>query len=152
MAASTAESITKALRLAQAEAAAIVEAARHHDDGKAHPLWQVALRGSHEGEPLAKSPYFVNPKLLAGMRHELISALMDTLSDLARWLVASHHGRCRPFFPKRSYDPDRIKESAVFNANLPFLFDRLQKAYGYWGLAYLEAVFRGIDIQSEEQA
>jgi CRISPR-associated endonuclease/helicase Cas3 len=130
---------------------AVIEAAFHHDDGKAHPLWQVALKGNNNGEPLAKLPYFSKPKLLAGMRHEFVSALDANLGELATWLIGSHHGRCRPSFPEKSYDPLRREESAAFNAKVPFLFEHLVVEHGQWGLAYLEAIVRGVDIQSEEQ-
>jgi CRISPR-associated endonuclease/helicase Cas3 len=150
MAAATAEKIIAALKLNQEDAGAIIDAAREHDEGKAHPLWQTALRGTDAGEALAKLQYFYNPKLLAGMRHELVSGLDSDLSDLTLWLVVSHHGRCRPSFPTKAYDPNRLEESAKLNGKLPFIFEKLTKQYGYWGLAYLEALLRASDIQSEE--
>jgi len=152
MAASVAKGVVSTLRLNHGEAKAILDAAEHHDDGKAHELWQMALRGTAEGEPLAKSQYFYNPKLLAGLRHELVSALDANADDLVTWLIASHHGRCRPAFPLKAYDRHRLEESAVFNDNLPYLLERLTAKYGQWGLAYLEAIVRGIDIQSEEES
>ena len=129
---------------------AVIDAALHHDDGKKHPLWQTALKGIAAGEPLAKLPYFSKPRLLDGMRHELVSALDAGLGELATWLIASHHGRCRPFFPELAYDPNRLNESAELNAQLPYMYEGLVAKYGYWGLAYLEAILRGVDIQSEE--
>jgi len=130
---------------------AVIEAAFHHDDGKAHPLWQTALKGTAAGEPLAKLPYFSKPKLLAGMRHEFVSALDANFGELVMWLIGSHHGRCRPSFPEKSYDPLRREKSAAFNAKLPFIFEHLVVEHGHWGLAYLEAIVRGVDIQSEEK-
>jgi CRISPR-associated endonuclease/helicase Cas3 len=128
----------------------VASAAHHHDDGKAHWLWQLASRGSSDGEPLAKVGYFDNPSMLEGMRHELVSVLCTAgLDDLAGWLILSHHGRCRPFFQQKSYDPDRPEQSAELNAKLPAVLEKLNEKFGYWGLAYLEALVRAIDINSE---
>jgi hypothetical protein len=128
----------------------VIQAAFHHDDGKAHWLWQLAARGSSDGEKLAKVGYFENPMLLAGLRHELVSVLNNgDLNDLEAWLIASHRGRCRPMFAEKAYDPDRPVESAELNARFPAILDSLQRKYGYWGLAYLEALVRAVDINSE---
>jgi CRISPR-associated endonuclease/helicase Cas3 len=129
----------------------VLNSAVHHDDGKAHWLWQLASRGTRaNGELLAKVGYFNDPLLLGGMRHELVSVLNNPeLNDLEKWLILSHHGRCRPFFEDKAYDPDRREESAEVNARLPALLEQLTMQYGYWGLAYLEALVRAIDINSE---
>lgn len=154
-AASIAHAISKELRLPPDIAGALVEASRWHDAGKRHPLWQIAARGPAHGEPLAKTgkPYFHNPRLLGGMRHEFVSALdyLDAAkgNELATWLILSHHGRCRPFFQSRAYDPDRMGESEELNAQVPFIYERLALAHGPWGLAWMEALLRAIDIQSE---
>jgi len=145
-----AEQIVSALKLSPVISVAIIAAALHHDDGKAHPLWQTALKGTAAGEPLAKLPYFNKPKLLDGMRHELVAALDANLDELTTWFIASHHGRCRPSFPEKSYDPLRREESTAVNAKVPFIFEHLVAEHGHWGLAYLEAIVRGIDIRSEE--
>jgi CRISPR-associated helicase Cas3 len=136
-------------------AESIIEASRWHDAGKKHPLWQMAARGGVDGDLLAKTgrSYFYNPRLLGGMRHELVSAL-DYLEgakndELALWLILSHHGRSRPFFQAQAYDPDRASESAELNARVPFIYERLTLSHGPWGLAWMEALLRGIDIQSE---
>jgi hypothetical protein len=129
----------------------VLRSAFHHDDGKAHWLWQLASRGSSIfGKVLAKVSRFNDPSLLAGMRHELVSVLNNPeLKDLEKWLIVSHHGRCRPLFEEKAYDPDRLRESAELNAKLPAMLDRLTIQYGYWGLPYLEALIRAIDINSE---
>jgi hypothetical protein len=133
-------------------ATAIVAAMQHHDDGKGHWLWQLAARGTSDGEPLAKTGgAFHNPILLGGMRHELVSVLNNGLSDLEKWLIASHHGRCRTVFEKRAYDPDRLVESDELNRQLPFVLESLQKQHGLWGLSYLEAVVRAADINAENE-
>ncbi len=131
-------------------ATAVVDAAKTHDDGKAHPLWQLAFRGTTTGEPLAKNFKFVNPFLLNGMRHELVSALQNPeLSPQAKWLIVSHHGRCRPLFEPDAYDPDAVEASANLNGQLPELLSSLNQQFGVWGLAYLEAVIHAVDINAE---
>ena len=105
---------------------AVVDAAKAHDVGKAHPLWQLAFRGATAGEPLAKNFKFANPFLLNGLRHELVSALQTPeLTPLAKWLVLSHHGRCRPVFELSAYDPDAVEASANLNGQLPGLLSSL---------------------------
>lgn len=129
---------------------AVVQAATVHDAGKEHPLWQLGFKGSTSGEPLAKNHVFHNPALLNGLRHELVSVLYTPqLSPLAKWLVASHHGRCRPMFEETAYDPDALNDSASLNAQLPDLLATLNIDHGVWGLAYLEAVIRAVDINAE---
>lgn len=145
-----AEKLTKPLCLPSEVSAAIVEAATAHDAGKEHPLWQLGFKGSTSGEPLAKNHIFHNPALLNGLRHELVSALRNSqLSQLAKWLVVSHHGRSRPMFEETAYDPDALEASASLNAGLPELLATLNAEFGVWGLAYLESVIRAIDINAE---
>lgn len=142
--------LTRSLGLQSEVSAAIVGAATAHDKGKEHPLWQLGFKGSTAGEPLAKNHVFNNPALLNGLRHELVSALCNgQLSPLAKWLVVSHHGRCRPMFEETAYDPDALDASASLNAGLPELLTTLNAEFGLWGLAYLEAVIRAIDINAE---
>ena len=88
--------------------AAIVRAARWHDVGKVHDVFQDTMRrGLRDGEsdaegPLAKT---VKPNLRhdrAYFRHELASALAllaqenwSRDADLTAYLVAAHHGKVR---------------------------------------------------------
>jgi len=78
-------------------------AARHHDAGKAHHVFQEAMTSG--------TPYGAQPELLAkrkgraarygrhGFRHELASLLVylqtGSCDPLASFLIASHHGRVR---------------------------------------------------------
>ena len=145
-----AQQLTQPLCLSTGISAAVVDAATVHDAGKEHPLWQLAFKGSTSGEPLAKNHVFHNPALLNGMRHELVSVLHNPqLSPLAKWLVVSHHGRCRPMFGETAYDPDALNDSAALNAQLPELLATLNVEHGVWGLAYLEALIRAADINAE---
>jgi CRISPR-associated endonuclease/helicase Cas3 len=101
-------------------------------DGFRHECWSVAL--------LRSSP------ILAGFNDP----------DLVVWLVGAHHGYGRPWFPVVP-DIDTLITVDLFGHHLqagtvhglegisaewPALFDRLQRRYGWWGLAYLEAVMR----------
>ena len=81
-------------------------AARWHDRGKAHPVFQQALLGRQAlREPpradglWAKSPVTGTARYARrGFRHELASALAAReagLSDLAWYLAGAHHGKVR---------------------------------------------------------
>jgi CRISPR-associated endonuclease/helicase Cas3 len=108
-------------------------------------------------------------------RHEMLSAELAArhaplpddphAHDLVLHLIASHHGHARPFAPV-SPDPSppsvlgrlgttRIAMSAEdraavppahrMDSGIPDRFWRLVRRYGWWGLAYLEAVLRLAD-------
>jgi CRISPR-associated endonuclease/helicase Cas3 len=112
----------------------------------------------------------------AGTRHELLSLAMAQASDalgaandrdLVLHLVASHHGWCRPF-PPPVLEPEDLQVSfqhgthtlaAATRHNLARLdsdvaprFWRLVSRYGWWGLAWLEAVLRLADHRASEQS
>ncbi|TCO78836.1 CRISPR-associated endonuclease/helicase Cas3 [Plasticicumulans lactativorans] len=93
-----------------------------------------------------------HPALLAGA-HD---------AELVEYLVGTHHGRGRPFLPVVD-DAGAERLDARFEAlgqhlhlrgahrlerleaGWPELFARLQRRYGWWGLAYLEALLRLAD-------
>jgi CRISPR-associated endonuclease/helicase Cas3 len=95
--------LAKQLHLPAALTAELVTAARWHDAGKAHTIWQDAAKklGSDPPvEPVAKSQ--AQRKTIRferrGFRHELASALLALQhgqSDLACFLIACHHGKVR---------------------------------------------------------
>jgi CRISPR-associated endonuclease/helicase Cas3 len=101
--AQTAAAIATALDLPPRFRDELVTAARWHDAGKAHTVWQEAARALGVGppdEPVAKSQAQKGHIRYArrGFRHELASALLGLrhgLSDLACFLVACHHGKVR---------------------------------------------------------
>ncbi len=132
-------------------------------------------------EPLAKSLPGVRgwrggyPK---GMRHEIASLAMvvsnpDSLEsahdrDLVLHLIGTHHGVGRPL-PHIIADPDpqtlcygfegHTLQASSDQVETPLAIEmadrfwRLQKRYGHYGLAWLEAIFRLADHrQSEEEA
>ncbi len=75
---------------------ALLAAARWHDAGKAHEVFQKAL-GRNPGESMAKGPSLSRYDR-RGFRHELASglaALACGMSDLEAYLAAAHHGKVR---------------------------------------------------------
>ena len=112
----------------------------------------------------------------SGGRHELLSvrlaesdpALLEKTADreLVLHLVESHHGRCRPFAPiVRDPDPIDVEletEGVRLSANscthlecldqgVPDRFWSLARRYGWWGIAYLEAILRLADHRVSER-
>lgn len=113
-----------------------------------------------------------------GGRHELLSIRLAEsspdslptdpgLRDLALHLIESHHGHCRPFAPV-VFDPEPVKEISLplgeirlsacsetklerLDSGVPERFWRLTRRYGWWGLAWLEAIFRLADHRQSER-
>lgn len=88
------------------EQAALRRAARLHDWGKAHPIFQDALRGGGHDVPQHLANQLLAKRVgrgaryrRRGFRHELASMLAyltDPGADpLVAYLIASHHGRVR---------------------------------------------------------
>ena len=133
---------------------------------------------ARHGEPLAKSLPDVRgaksyPK---GMRHEVASVAMvesnpDVMSkavdkDLVLHLIGTHHGYGRPLpaiirDPKPqtlSYEHDGYRMESISDladsnlaASMAERFWRLTDRYGYYGLAWLEAIFRLSDHQQSAE-
>jgi CRISPR-associated endonuclease/helicase Cas3 len=82
-----------------ASRAELLSAARWHDAGKAHPVFQQAIpEGPRSGAIWAKSGLPMRRYGRPGFRHELASALGMLelgMSSLAVYLVAAHHGKVR---------------------------------------------------------
>jgi CRISPR-associated endonuclease/helicase Cas3 len=106
-----------------------------------------------------------------GGRHELMSvALLDRSPeafseldfDLLLHLIGSHHGRCRPFAPVVEEDSNPVTVSyESWTASSDHGLDRarsgvcdrfwrLTRRYGWFGLAYLEALLRLADWRESE--
>lgn len=158
-----------------------------HDAGKARIEFKQWLYGGDElaalaGEDLAKSGRRYLPPaareragLPVGARHEVASigfALAHPKlgeandRDLVLWLVGTHHGHGRPFFPPVEWPPhgsefetdlgdgQRSSLPAPSLAELTSwwldLREKLEKKYGPWGLARLEAVLRLADHRASQ--
>jgi CRISPR-associated endonuclease/helicase Cas3 len=109
-----------------------------------------------------------------GQRHECYSVallrqypqILATIDDpeLALYLIGSHHGRGRPFMPvieDRGTEMDFVfnKQPLKFigthgleklDSGWVEMFWKLVRRYGYWGLAFLEAIVRLADQQRSE--
>ena len=113
----TAHVVTEAERLVgqlgvfgNEQAGAVTDAARHHDVGKAHPVFKETMtRGGcpDDGNVWAKSAGSAKHSR-PGFRHEAASALAYLAhcpdSNLAAYLIAAHHGIMR--LSMRSVHPD----------------------------------------------
>lgn len=122
-----------------------------HDQGKRREVWQRAFGGNMD-KPIAKSKAPVNPRLLDGYRHEL-GSLVDAgaeSDDLVLHLVASHHKAARPFFGDGQLDRDNVTKSEAAALEAARRYARLQRRFGPWGLAYLEAIFKRADALASD--
>jgi CRISPR-associated endonuclease/helicase Cas3 len=151
-----------------------------HDEGKRDPRFQAWLR---YGDPLGPDPHDTNGVLAksgrslpraaraaSGLpenwRHEALSVRLARMHerlrvahdpDLVLWLIGSHHGHGRPFFPHRDPTeqvPDVGPQSLAFDWNgldWPSLFARLKARYGVWELARMEAILRLADHRASEE-
>jgi len=145
----------KRLALTEDLCEAICLAARWHDCGKNRTWWQAAI-GNFTDLPLAKSDesYF-DRSYNTGYRHEfgsLIEARDDGIlrghprRELILHLIAAHHGHARPSFPPEAYDRNvPTAECAAVAAEVPGRFVALQQHYGWWTLAWLEALVKCAD-------
>jgi CRISPR-associated endonuclease/helicase Cas3 len=109
-----------------------------------------------------------------GFSHELLSVMFAEKSpetrgptrDLILHLIAAHHGNCRPFPPVTLDEaPEDVSygglsickrermESAPcrLDSGTADRFWRLTAKYGWWGLAYLEALLRLADWQASSK-
>lgn len=110
-----------------------------------------------------------------GARHEVMSTALASIAarlrdratdwDLVLHLVASHHGHCRPFAPavpdQQSIDVEvtvhgeQLRGStahglARLDSGVADRFWKLVRRYGWWRLAWLEAILRLADHRASE--
>lgn len=140
----------------------------------AEPLAKSALPAGNPAQRRAARERAGYPD---GYRHELLSLAMVASNreilerahdaDLVLHLVASHHGWCRPFAPPND-DPEDIAVTLTHGSDELVASTRHQLArldsgvidrywaltqrYGWWGLAWLEAILRLADHRASEQA
>jgi len=184
--------IAGAARLPQHLVDALALAGYLHDLGKADPRFQAWLVGGDRlrvdrKRLLAKSdrirvgPAAQSARRLsgypAGARHELLSVRLaesapallpadPVLQDLVLHLVASHHGRCRPWAPVvgdgrpltvchtlsgHAMQARTDTGLEALNSGVAERFWRLVRHFGWWGLSYLEACLRLADHRASEQ-
>lgn len=149
---------------------AVVIAARRHDLGKNRDSWQADVghprprKGGADWKPLAKSGRngFVS-RLSGAYRHEFgslreatqdRSILTHPERDLILHLIAAHHGWARPHFEPGHWDiADGVseEENAAIASETMRRFARLQRRFGHWGLAWLEALLRAADYAATER-
>ncbi len=168
-----------AVKLAGEFEGALETTARFHDYGKIDMRYQAWLRGGdllaaqYAPRPLAKSGSNTLGRQTAvglpkGFRHELLSFQFAERGleagvehrDLILHLIASHHGKCRPFAPVVPDEKadcvsfggisicrkDRLEQSPYrLDSGIADRFWMLTRMYGWWGLAYLEGLFRLAD-------
>jgi len=155
-----AQRIAQRLGLPEWQRRALARAGRWHDLGKKRRVWQRSIKNFGD-PPLAKG--VMQPSELGYYRHEL-GSLYDALQEpdfddltadereLVLHAIAAHHGRGRPHFPPReAYDPE-VRQDAIAPvvAEVPLRFDRLQRKYGRWGLAWLESLLRAADVLASD--
>jgi CRISPR-associated endonuclease/helicase Cas3 len=162
----------------------VQRAAMLHDIGKADGRFQAWLRGGNPVKPdelIAKSKAsgqnweaIERARVMAGYpkgaRHELMSVALlaphqkevsEIDAELLLHLVASHHGRCRPFAPVvEDTEPVEVRYSGLsarsdhdlarVGSGVSERFWKLTRRYGWYGLAYLEAVLRLADQRQSE--
>jgi CRISPR-associated endonuclease/helicase Cas3 len=141
---------------------------------EARPNTELLAKGINEGNRDARELARKRAGYPKGCRHELLSLAMVSASsvlasandrDLVMHLVASHHGWCRPF-PPFLEDPEghevRLAHGDVelgastrhrlakLDSGISDRFWSLVDRYGWWGLAWLEAVLRLADHRASE--
>ncbi|MBW3565907.1 MAG: type I-U CRISPR-associated helicase/endonuclease Cas3 [Acidobacteria bacterium] len=147
-----------------------------HDHGKSDQRFQ---RWLYYGDPLGADPETVIAKsarplprkaraasglpehwrhealsVRKAMAHERLTSAAD--ADLVLWLVGTHHGFGRPFYPHSDpteKTPEVGPQSLAFDwkgRDWPTLFETLKARYGVWELARMEAILRLADHRASE--
>jgi CRISPR-associated endonuclease/helicase Cas3 len=150
-----ADRITCALGLSDEFRCVVRTAAALHDSGKDRELWQNVMGAPRNGRPFAKTDgRRAYGRALGGYRHEfgslrdaepVLSGIEDeSVRDLARHMIAAHHGFARPVIPPIDpADPPSLASGRSKAAALRFA--SLQREWGPWGLAWWEILLRAAD-------
>ena len=138
---------------------------------------RLAKSAEMPGSPAAYEKARIASGYPKGGRHELLSVRLaesasmllperDDLRDLVLHLIASHHGHCRPFAPvvfdEQGVDVDfELRGQRThwcgptnlerLDSGVADRYWRLVRRYGWWGLAWLEALLRLADWRQSER-
>jgi CRISPR-associated endonuclease/helicase Cas3 len=140
--------------------------------GLTEPIAKSAIpqrdrRAREEARRRARYPARYRHELLSVHLAERTTALLDGCHDreLVLHLVGSHHGWCRPFAPPFDDEEDlevslqhggaTVRGStrhgmARLDSGVSDRFWKLTERYGWWGLAWLEAILRLADHRASE--
>ena len=113
--------------------------------------WMVLAKSGKSGPLLFQHDYRHEFGSLIDITKEAaFAALTDEQQELALHLIATHHGRGRPYFPAGEvFDRERGDDVVARAAGeVPRRFARLQRKYGRWGLAWLESLLRAADAEA----
>lgn len=140
----------------------------------------LLAKSSHPGDRETRRRAAQRARLPNGFRHEMASVALLTScpdgrtlldgahdKDLVLHLIASHHGHARPFAPPEDHQgqPEftiqvetdgRVLTASgdhgmdAIDSGVADRFWRLQRRYGWWGLAWLEALLRLADHRESE--
>jgi CRISPR-associated endonuclease/helicase Cas3 len=135
-------------------------AAAWHDHGKNRDIWQRAVGGGRGRQAVGKSGGSMG-RVARGYRHEFgslrefsdryLGKISDEVFELSMHLIAAHHGRGRPHFPRGGFDPDTPARSPKIAGDVIRRFARLQRKHGYWQLAWLENLLRCADVMASSE-
>ena len=173
--ANVAESLSTILGILQPIRDDLIEAARRHDDGKADERFQKMLTwsGNASRKPLAKGLPLSRREMkqvyqrlgLTNWRHEQVSAaiawgdLVGSSIDrsLVTRLIGTSHGHGRDSFALSGVSLTGTSNFCVqYLPSISELYDRgyweyivhqTNKDFGYWRMAYLEALLRAADVR-----
>ena len=145
-------------------------AADYHDHGKNRERWQRTVSGiatptgenwsdqtigksggamkrdaRHYRHEFGSLREFIDAHKAATYTDSNGTDITQEVIDLALHLIATHHGRGRPHFPKGGFDPDAESHSPEIRTESIRRFARLQRKYGHWRLAWLENLLRCAD-------
>jgi len=150
----------KAVDLPEDYVEVLALAGQLHDEGKDFWRWQRAFNAPRDAV-YAKTKGPVNVKLLDGYRHEfgsLVKIEQDAefkkltidQQDLLLHLVAAHHGNARPLISSKNCE-GAVANLEAFALGATLRFERLQRRWGPWGLAWWESLLRAADQKASRE-